>query len=890
MTSSRFTRIPIEHVKTELAAFPLASEKALKLALIDLCPKLENDTASLWRHAEKQVVGSFPGFSVDEGIAIRDYFWFSQQPVSKIPLHCYLRKLATSFLEPQGAVAIPNLPPCLYPNGDDSRAHKPLARQTWWWLSVALPPDILLAALHSQFSHPDRIETVSPLLDRQLSDHGFAETHLHMGVGMDFRTVWISALVAIADFNFKHDAFQSTGAVLDEGKLLAPWLIRAAIMRYILAAYLCYGEQDSSLESYIARTVRYKLSQASEIAGYSLLIKVVSELQQGQLCQVNNQQKSFVSLQMLYKRLVNVSKRCDFDDSGGILLCDPIANMFPQVRHQKIPADLCFISASLHYLDRKHQNPVQDTLFATMFWQVIRIQSLLHRHVVQRPLTPGLQWFLRHYSHSSPIRKVLDTKDLVVSSAKISGLGRGLTSLELRTSPFNNNSELLTFTRAVKEVSQQIQEKYKLQTPLEVGIVFHFIKQRGGNAEKGEPIAHGKNSNADPASTSCNTQGYRFATYYLQKKREALPLIWLLTQQPSALQTIRGLDVCTDELAVPGWVLAPIINEVRQQSIVASSALRSIQGLEVRPLQMTAHTGEDFIHLFTGLRNIDETIEQFKLTQGDRIGHAVALGINPEKWAQSTGRIPVKREDRLFDLIWLWSCYGQNASSQDYNQKKGIEHEIAKLSHQIFDGVVDAVPTSYELYLLKSDLCDITKLTATGFPEGTWCVNQHIKKSLLYNYLTSAVIFQRGQELVWIDPGTEGTLLLHTQNELRRKIGILGITIEVNPSSNLLIGDMGDLHSHPLWRLRPPIPIDNVPPVSICIGSDDPLVFSTDLRQEYQRVLDALITTGMSDIQAEQWVDQTRADGLNCRFTLPVQTSSIQQNNQCSQSRKKNSF
>ena len=67
-----------------------------------------------------------------------------------------------------------------------------------------------------------------------------------------------------------------------------------------------------------------------------------------------------------------------------------------------------------------------------------------------------------------------------------------------------------------------------------------------------------------------------------------------------------------------------------------------------------------------------------------------------------------------------------------------------------------------------------------------------------------------------------------------------------------MTGDLSDLKSHPLWRLRPPIPIDGVPPVSICIGSDDPVVFSTDLRQEYQRVFDALITAGLSNEQAER--------------------------------------
>ncbi len=329
---------------------------------------------------------------------------------------------------------------------------------------------------------------------------------------------------------------------------------------------------------YIANNVRSKLEQAYDASSYSILMQILSELQQGKLFQTNNQTRSFVSLQMLYKKLAAPLKICQFDLLNGSNSADPIANMFPQCKRGKVSPDLYFISQSLEYIESRIQHNAQDKLFEKVFWQLIRIQSQLHRHTVQRPLTPGLQWFLRFYSHSSPIRKVFNTRDNVISSTITSGLGRGLKSLELRTSPFTSNSELLTFIIDVEEAAEEIQKKIKNEQPLELGIVFHFIKQRGGNAEKGEPIAHGKNSNADPVVdsvftetvTNGNPQGYRFSSFYLKKKQEALSLIWLLKHHPNALQIVRGLDVCTDELAVPNWVLAPIVNEVRQQSIYST--------------------------------------------------------------------------------------------------------------------------------------------------------------------------------------------------------------------------------------------------------------------------------------------------------------------------------
>ena len=124
--------------------------------------------------------------------------------------------------------------------------------------------------------------------------------------------------------------------------------------------------------------------------------------------------------------------------------------------------------------------------------------------------------------------------------------------------------------------------------------------------------------------------------------------------------------------------------------------------------------------------------------------------------------------------------------------------------------------------------------------------------------------------------GAQGEELVYLQGELRRKVGLRGITVEVNPTSNLLIGDLGDLTGHPLWRLRPPRPGSvDIPPVAICIGSDDPVVFGSDLRQEYQCLADAMTLAGLSDEEIRQWLDRTRASGLESRFTLGRDNGSV---------------
>lgn len=88
MTSSRRTSVPIDHLIAEVAAFPLASEAALKLQYqarldhtnpqcIELHPRLQALTAPLWRAAENHLVVSYPGFSLEELITMRDRIWFN---------------------------------------------------------------------------------------------------------------------------------------------------------------------------------------------------------------------------------------------------------------------------------------------------------------------------------------------------------------------------------------------------------------------------------------------------------------------------------------------------------------------------------------------------------------------------------------------------------------------------------------------------------------------------------------------------------------------------------------------------------------------------------------------------------------------------------------------
>ena len=91
-------RIPVDHVIAETAAFPLASEASLRLRPTGLDAELSGTTRDLWREAESRLLGSFPAFSVDEAVAVRDLVWFGGRSGMRIGLPEYLRRVAGLYL------------------------------------------------------------------------------------------------------------------------------------------------------------------------------------------------------------------------------------------------------------------------------------------------------------------------------------------------------------------------------------------------------------------------------------------------------------------------------------------------------------------------------------------------------------------------------------------------------------------------------------------------------------------------------------------------------------------------------------------------------------------------------------------------------------------------
>ena len=989
MRALRGTEVPIEHLAAELAATPLASDAAMRLSTIEIHPEMKGPSDQLWRAAEYALLQNCSSFGVEEITALRDWLWFAGRSKDPTSMVDFVRTISNAVLVFSGNVFRPRMPPwALEVAHTPSGSSDARARRFWRWVSFALPPDLLMALHPADGAVSSEVELLSPILSSILRDRGYVEPHMHLGAAIDFSLLWISTLHAIGDPDMTAEyAFKSPGADMDEGRLFAGWLVRSAIARYVLASFLAHRraeqiETSTTLDDYMAYRVFPLFSlptppekeeevkpdkdsstkgrkEASMVdrhrRGYVDPEASMADGRRGvyvdpgrgaglRLCLHEMATGGFIAhtpftqLQRLYAQLTSLRGRWfrfphTLEEARW---ADPIGSMFPPRGPGQRTSEMEYVAAAAVYLQTEHGK--KDFSFRHLFWQSQRVRVRYYRHVVQRPMTPGLQWFTRFYARLSPGRRPLGVRALVTSAAQICGMGFGLRSLEFRLTPAADQSSMRSMlvevgqalqdmelvstesagsgrepysqdalpldgiTRALKNLKHKDQHNIRMLPSdgvrPEVGLVFHFSRERGGGTAEGTPIAHGRSSAADPSWP--RNLGYRYSWYYKQKRREAMTIAGLLRRFPQLLAIVRGIDVCTDELGIPNWVIAPLLRYVKEVAGAASSFAQSSLRRSLPPLRTTAHAGEDFVHLLGGLRRIEESIDYFQLGQGDRLGHAIALGINPSEWALRVGGVAMTQIERLFDLAWEWSFCTERALNLPASRIQYIIDKIERLSKSIFNEYAHPPQVANFMDLLR----DERELRVAQFPHGplgeereylerrrraesggtrerdkggSFQDGQPLEKGdqgeapwrLLYAYLTDPKAFINGQKQVLVDPSFEAESLEIIQTELRRKIGAAGITVEINPSSNLLIGNMSDLQNHPLWRLKSPEKQAGVP-VAVCIGSDDPITFATRNREEYQLVYDTLTLAGLSDMEARQWLQEVREAGLESRFTLPL--------------------
>ena len=140
-------------------------------------------------------------------------------------------------------------------------------------------------------------------------------------------------------------------------------------------------------------------------------------------------------------------------------------------------------------------------------------------------------------------------------------------------------------------------------------------------------------------------------------------------------------------------------------------------------------------------------------------------------------------------------------------------------------------------------------------------------QKLLRKYLTDKSVLRKGQEPVRVETKpSEVEFLTEAREWLYRTLGKWEVTIEANPSSNLVIAAFPTLEDHPLFRLAP-LKLSE-PHFSVSINTDNPLVFSTCLADEYAYLYAAMLRSHVPSADALAWLARAKKAGWQSRFTL----------------------
>ena len=863
------SEIPYPWLLAETLAWPLCSTVAFERKLIALdrahvgtlhggSPE-QADTRALAMELDEWLLPRARGWSIEGLRNLRESAWFQCREV-QVPLHRYLERIACEQLDVDGAEA--------RLSGHDSVPYEERVLQ-WRYLSLALPADLLVAALvcrHRCDPAADTVHIGSPDLDRML-DEPVAETHMHVSAAVPFPMLWTGLMIGAATLN-PHDRKLERGGPppFGSGPLLVARLLAAAVARWTMTRFLHHPAHARMPLIHFASNPGY-VRHVAWAAGPS---DVARRLRQVMHTLVTSRSPSSASpvqariaeMRRLYQALLPPDDVVRASREQEVAARDPLARWFQPVSGLALP-ETRFAARALAHLAGPGR---EDESFARLFWQYQRIRIQCFRHITHQPNAEGLDWFRRHFERISALREPIAKRKYAIA-LETQSRGLHLASLEMRGSPEDTwyaNWRELRALRAEAFDWQQGSGRSPGREPVEVGLVLHWVKQR--ECESSGRLAE------DPRQTAFDA---RFGRWFFTSRNQVEAVTRLLREQPLSLLWLRGVDVANTELAMPTWVTVPLITELRAASH-RTAQLLARRGVRAAPFRVTYHAGEEYRRLCEGLRRIHELVDFGVLTRGDRIGHGLALGASAEALSRARPVVLQPAQERLDDLLWEWERYACQDLAPIPGRETAIRDEARRLGSAIYREETRDDTRIEDLAEARRLRHRPIILARLGYPNN--CrppFDGSPALGLLWRYLTDVKVFLRGQQMWEVratDLETRSTEKL--QAWLRAQIGARAITVESNPSSNWLIGDMRDAREHPSFVLQP-IDLSSGTPASehvpLSINTDNPLTFATCLADEYAYFYAAMLHAGIAAPRAVSWLERARTAGWRSRFTLPDQ-------------------
>lgn len=460
-------------------------------------------------------------------------------------------------------------------------------------------------------------------------------------------------------------------------------------------------------------------------------------------------------------------------------------------------------------------------------------------------------------------------------------------SLEMRIAPKSSAKKL---AQSLKNANEDInmdcfrfgEENVIQKKKAKIGYIIHFIKED----KKDQAFSDCRNGYQ---RSLINRQAEAIAT--LVRKNSMYVKGGIVPKRKEnakdSLFKIVGIDAANSEFCCRPEVFASVFRYLKD--IRRNSNLDYFYEKQELNLGRTFHVGEDFYDIIDGLRAIDESLYYLNLKQGDRLGHAVALGIDSYEYYKTRNfRIVLPRQVLLDNVVWLYKKMLQYSISDKNGLMNRLNREFQIHSNAIYADECTSftIDEYYQSWLLRGDNPEMYKTKDISFVKPYYLnridsnldiirKNENVT-AIFKAYLFDKKVVEAGRVCVeFCFEDSDSFVIEELQKKMMKKIVLNKISVECNPTSNLRITDIERYVKHPIVKFNNYKLVENpsVEQVEVSINTDDQGVFATSLEKEFTLMAEALEKKRDSDGNPEyvpqkiyDWLDSVRESAQRSSF------------------------
>lgn len=543
--------------------------------------------------------------------------------------------------------------------------------------------------------------------------------------------------------------------------------------------------------------------------------------------------------------------------------------------------------------------------YFNLFYFYLVIKANIRRELVQANQNVGFDNFLQYQDRKDFfVENSMYDKVYIRMAVRDTIYNQHITRLEARISPKGSAvADRNTIRKYDNWITEALSEGQRQELLDRYFYVFHFIKTS-------ERI----NKNL-PYLEECRHYQKRE-----ELRRQALAIAALRESGEPEAGRVKGIDACSPEIWCRPEVFAQAFRYLKNHWVDDGSC---------KTLLATYHVGEDFLDVVDGLRAIDEAVRFLNLHCGDRLGHALALGIDIDEWYESkSNKILINKMGYMDNLVWLYSklrSYGIEGCDgvKSYIEKRFHEYFIEIYENNIageavrdimgraagfFDRhgmahnyhhehLMFGIGEYYDSWKLRGDNPELYRegfFNLQGKIIDAWdefAVNKNFPQNykirynpetaiLYYMYHYNTNVKLTGDQMVEVKVSRSMVeAVKKVRDVMQREICGIGIGIETNPSSNYMIGTFRRYDRHPITRwynyglTADQEALERCPQMQVSINTDDQGVFSTYIENEYAYLALALekCRDGKGGCKYNrtmilQWLDNVRKMGIDQSF------------------------